>query len=85
MSFTLGEIASEIGAELRGDPAIEIKGPATLETAESGDITYITSRKFSRQLETTGASAVIAYPGLERARIVPFWWRKILIWPLPLS
>jgi UDP-3-O-[3-hydroxymyristoyl] glucosamine N-acyltransferase len=65
MTFTLGQIASEIGAELRGDPGIEIKGPATLETAQPGDITYIASRKFSRHLKSTGASAVIVYPGLE--------------------
>lgn len=67
MAFTLGEIASRIGAELKGDPDLIINGPATVETAEPGDITYIASRKFSKYANSTRASAVISYPGLEPA------------------
>ena len=67
MSLTLGEIASKIGAELRGDPDLIINNPATIETAEAGDITFISNRKFSKFLKTTKASAVIVYPGLESA------------------
>lgn len=68
MPFTLGDIASRIGAELKGDPDIEILGPATVEMADAGDITYIASRKYSKALSSTRASAVIVYPGLESDR-----------------
>ncbi len=66
MPFSLGEIASKIGAELRGDPDLVINAPAAIESAESGDITFIANRKFGKFLKTTQASAVIVYPGLEK-------------------
>jgi len=65
MSLTLGQIAERIGAELKGDPDLEIRGLATLEEAADGDLSYITSPKFRKQIETTKAPALIAYPGLE--------------------
>jgi len=65
MVFTLGEIASRIGAELKGDPGLKIRGPATVETAEPGDITFISSHKFRKYIDSTRASAVIVYPGLQ--------------------
>jgi len=65
MTFKLKDIASRIGAELKGDPVIEIKAPATLENAEAGDITYVSSKKFSKFAESTQASAIIGYPGFE--------------------
>lgn len=68
MPIPLGEIASKIGAELQGDPDLPINGPATIETAEKGDITYISSSKFRKYLKSSKASAVIVYPGLESAK-----------------
>ncbi len=59
MPIPLGEIASKIGAELRGDPDLPINGPATIETAEKGDITYISSSKFSKYLKSSKASGSI--------------------------
>jgi len=67
MPFSLGEIAAKIGAELRGDSSVVISNLATLEEAGEGDLSYIASRKFKRHAETTKASALIAYPGLESA------------------
>ena len=67
MIFTLGEIANRIGAELKGDPDLRINSPATIETAEPGDITYISSRKYGKYIGSTRASAVIVYPGLQSA------------------
>jgi UDP-3-O-[3-hydroxymyristoyl] glucosamine N-acyltransferase len=69
MSFTLGQIAEKIGAELHGDPELIISGLASLGEAKGGDLSYIASRKFRKQLDTTGASALIIYPGLDCPRL----------------
>jgi UDP-3-O-[3-hydroxymyristoyl] glucosamine N-acyltransferase len=69
MPFTLGEIAARIGAELHGDPKLVITSLATLESAGPGDLSYIASRKFKRHVETTAASALIVYPGLDSPRL----------------
>jgi UDP-3-O-[3-hydroxymyristoyl] glucosamine N-acyltransferase len=68
LPFRLKEIASTIGARLEGDPDLEIGGLATVERAEAGELSYIASRKFEKQLATTGASALIVYPGLRSDR-----------------
>ncbi len=68
MSFKLGQIGSEIDAELRGDPDLQIKGLAAVETAEPGDLSYIASRKFEKLVEKSRASALIVYPGLQSAK-----------------
>ncbi len=68
MSFRLGQIASEIKAELKGDPDLQIEGLATIEAAEPDDLSYIASRKFEKLIEKTRASALIVYPGLQSAK-----------------
>jgi UDP-3-O-[3-hydroxymyristoyl] glucosamine N-acyltransferase len=55
----LGEIAKYLKGELVGDPAIEITGPAKIESAKSGEITFLTNPKYAKYLETTKASAVL--------------------------
>jgi UDP-3-O-[3-hydroxymyristoyl] glucosamine N-acyltransferase len=67
MPFRLGQIASEIKAELKGDPDLQISSLATIETAEPGDLSYVASRKFERLVEKARASALIVYPGLQSA------------------
>jgi UDP-3-O-[3-hydroxymyristoyl] glucosamine N-acyltransferase len=69
MSLTLGQIAEKIGADLLGDSDLVINGLASLEDAKEGELSFIASRKFRKQLETTGASALIAYKGLESKKI----------------
>lgn len=59
MSCTLGEIASHIGAELRGDAECRIYGVAAIHDAKPGDITFLANRRYARFLKTTRASAVI--------------------------
>lgn len=60
--FRLGEIAAELGAELRGDPDTMIHGLATLQAATSGQITFLANPSYSRYLKETHASAVILSP-----------------------
>jgi UDP-3-O-[3-hydroxymyristoyl] glucosamine N-acyltransferase len=58
-SITLGQIADELGAELRGDPAIEINGLATIESAAEGQLTFLSNGFYRRYLSDTSASAVL--------------------------
>jgi len=59
MTITLGKIASHVGAELHGDPDAVINGLATLESAKSGQVSFLSNRKYCRYLRQTQASAVI--------------------------
>lgn len=57
--FSLEEVAKFIGAELRGDAAIQVNGVGTIETAKPGQITFLTNVKYKPYLANTQASAVI--------------------------
>lgn len=59
MKKSLKELAQIVNGEVVGDPSILIKGVASLEEAQEGDITFFANTKFSHLLETTKASAVI--------------------------
>ena len=59
MTFTLGEIAKHICAELIGDPDCKIDKVATLGSALPGSISFLSNRRYTKQLATTKASAVI--------------------------
>lgn len=59
MSFTLAELAELSGSELRGDPACRVSSVGSLDDAEPGQISFLTSRHFQHYLARTRASAVI--------------------------
>ena len=59
MSATLAELANHCHAELRGDPALQIVRVATLESAGPHDIAFVAGDKYSEQLASTHAGAVI--------------------------
>ncbi|MDF0752365.1 UDP-3-O-(3-hydroxymyristoyl)glucosamine N-acyltransferase [Marinobacter sp. 71-i] len=63
-SYRLGDIASELGAELRGDPDTEIRGLATLQAAAPGQIAFLANSSYGRYLTETRASAVILSPSV---------------------
>ena len=56
---TLGELAEFVGGRICGDPKVVIKSASTLGRADEGDISFLTNRKYEKQLRTTKASAVI--------------------------
>lgn len=56
---TLGELAEYVGGRVCGDPNVVIKTASTLGRADEGDISFLTNRKYEKQLRTTKASAVI--------------------------
>jgi UDP-3-O-[3-hydroxymyristoyl] glucosamine N-acyltransferase len=60
--FTLAEIASRIGAEMQsGAPqALTLRDVASLESAETGDISLFSDSKYANAFAVTRASVVIA-------------------------
>jgi len=59
MGLTLGELARQLGAELRGDPALEVSGVATLQRARAGELSFLANPRYRRHLVETRASAVV--------------------------
>ena len=59
MEITLGQIASEIGGKVIGDPSLLIKGISQIQDASSGTITFLSNPAYKKYLETTNADAVI--------------------------
>lgn len=57
--YTLAELADIIGAQAHGDGQCTITAIATLETAQSGQISFLSNPKYRDQLGSTAASAVI--------------------------
>lgn len=60
---TLSELADLLGAELRGESSKWITGLATLASAGGDDISFLANDKYTRQLATTRAGAVLVRPG----------------------
>ena len=58
-SLSVGQLAQHLGAELVGDPDGVVSGAAPLETAKSGEVSFLANRKYLRYLGATRASAVI--------------------------
>ena len=56
---TLGELAEYVGGRVYGNPNVIIRSAATLGRANEGDISFLTNRKYEKQLRSTKASAVI--------------------------
>ena len=56
---TLGELAEYVDGRICGSPDIIIKSASTLGRAGEGDISFLSNRKYEKQLRTTNASAVI--------------------------
>ena len=56
---TLGELAEYVDGRVCGDPNVIIKSASTLTRAGQGDISFLTNRKYEKQLRMTRASAVI--------------------------
>ena len=61
--WALGRLAERLGAELRGDPDRVVRAIAPLAAAGEGDLSFLANRRYLKDLQTTGASAVILGPG----------------------
>jgi len=56
----LGDIARQLNCSTVGDIEIEITGLAPIETAQAGQLTFISNKKYKKYLATTLAAAIIA-------------------------
>lgn len=59
ITFTLAEIAAQLGGDVLGDPQTRIAQVASVGKAGEGDITFLANPKFRSQLASCKASAVI--------------------------
>ncbi|MGX5914340.1 UDP-3-O-(3-hydroxymyristoyl)glucosamine N-acyltransferase [Aliidiomarina sp. Khilg15.8] len=60
--LTLAELASAIGADVRGDASYQVTGLATLRSASAEHVSFLANEKYRAQTETTSAGAVIMRP-----------------------
>ena len=62
MTCTLGDLAVRYGCDLIGDPNIEISHISTLESGQTGSLSFFSNRSYINKLRETKASAVIISP-----------------------
>ena len=58
----LCDIAAQLGGDVLGDGQTDIQRVATLASAGTGDIAFLSNRKYRNQLKMTSAAAVIVAP-----------------------
>ena len=59
MELSLAEIAQHLGAELRGDGSVTIRGVGSLLQAGADQVSFLANSGYQSQLKDTGAAAVI--------------------------
>ena len=60
--LTLGEIAEALSLEFRGASDVPLTGLASLDLAGPQHLSFVSSKKYLRQLDSTGAGAAIIHP-----------------------
>jgi UDP-3-O-[3-hydroxymyristoyl] glucosamine N-acyltransferase len=61
-SMKLAKLAEYLDATLHGDPSAEITRVAGIETAEPGDLTFVSNPKYAALARTTRATAILVEP-----------------------
>jgi len=61
----LGELASRLGAELRGDADLEVTGVKGIEEAGPSEITFVANPKYAGLARKTHAAAVLVEPDFQ--------------------
>jgi UDP-3-O-[3-hydroxymyristoyl] glucosamine N-acyltransferase len=62
--FSANEIASHLGGECRGDGDRQIHDIKTLQSAGPQDVSFLSNRRYQRELATTRAGACLVEPAL---------------------
>ena len=70
-ALTLGEIAQRLGGRVAGDPATRVRQVGSLEHAQAGEISFLSSAKFKSRLAATRASAVVLSGEFEGLTALP--------------
>ncbi|MBU0588490.1 MAG: UDP-3-O-(3-hydroxymyristoyl)glucosamine N-acyltransferase [Gammaproteobacteria bacterium] len=65
MTLRLGAILDALGGELHGSPDLPIDGLAPLESAESGDLSFLSHPKYQSLLSASRAGCVIVSPQMK--------------------
>lgn len=60
--YTLGELAEQLGATLRGDAAQRVTGLATLQDAGPQQLSFLANAQYRKYLASTRAGAVLITP-----------------------
>ncbi len=63
MPISLGELATQFGCELIGDPDVLVSGVASLPNAGPESLSFLASAAYKKQLSSTKAAAVILRAG----------------------
>jgi UDP-3-O-[3-hydroxymyristoyl] glucosamine N-acyltransferase len=58
----IADLAQHLGATLQGDPAVNITGVASIETAGPGHLTFVANPRYASLARTTKASAILVEP-----------------------
>ncbi len=61
-SYTLGEVATLLGATLQGDAARTVRGVAGIKHAGPEELTFVANPRYAGMARTTGAAAVLVNP-----------------------
>jgi UDP-3-O-[3-hydroxymyristoyl] glucosamine N-acyltransferase len=73
MTKTAGELAASIGAELKGDRNLEVRGVAAPERAGAHDLIYVETVKHAERAANSAASCVIAGEGMSISGKTVLW------------
>ena len=57
--ITLSELAKKLNAKLIGDPEFQVNGIKTLKEANQDEVSFLSRRQYTKQLNSTKAGAVI--------------------------
>ena len=69
MGFSLGFMVERLGGELHGNPELEIKGLAPLESATPEQLSFLSHPKYQSQLAASTAACVIVAPQMREAAL----------------
>ncbi len=58
-TYTLSKLAELLEGEVHGDETVEVSALATLEGAKTGQLSFLANPKYTEQVKTTEASAVL--------------------------
>lgn len=65
LTASLGELAERVGGRVSGDPMVEICGVASLDSAGSGEITFLSNPKLKGLLPDSKAAAIVVPAALD--------------------
>lgn len=67
-AYRVGELAEHVSGTVEGDPGRTVSGVAPVDRAGPGDLTFVSSPRYAKQLRGARAAAVLVPAGLEIPR-----------------